>query len=47
LGLGHGLSIEARAENIGDALVVSGVSADGIIDRAQPRTLWLGLRWEG
>jgi hypothetical protein len=26
---------------------VSGVSADGLIDRAQPRTLWLGLRWAG
>lgn len=47
LGLGHGMSIEARAENIGDALVVSGISADGLIDRAQPRTFWLGLRWEG
>ncbi len=42
-----GLSLEARAENIGDAEVVSGLSADGIIDRGQPRTLWLGLRWEG
>ena len=47
LAIGHGLSLEARAENLGDALVVSGVSADGIIDRAQPRTLWLGVRWEG
>ena len=42
-----GLSVEARAENIADVQVVSGLSADGIIDRAQPRTLWLGLRWEG
>ena len=47
LGLWRGLSVEFRAENIGDALVVSGVSADGLIDRAQPRTLWLGLRWDG
>lgn len=47
LALVHGLSVEMRAENIGDVLVVSGVSADGIIDRAQPRTLWVGLRWEG
>jgi outer membrane receptor protein involved in Fe transport len=47
LGFGHGLSIEARAENIGEALVVAGIGADGTIDRAQPRTLWLGLRWAG
>jgi outer membrane receptor protein involved in Fe transport len=47
LALWRGLSVEARAENIGDAQVVSGVSADGLIDRAQPRTLWLGLRWAG
>nr|WP_310522276.1 TonB-dependent receptor [Polymorphobacter sp.] len=47
IGLWRGLSVEARAENIGDALVVSGISADGIIDRAQPRTFWLGLRWAG
>ncbi len=47
LGLWRGLSVEFRAENIGDELVVSGVSADGLVDRAQPRTLWLGLRWEG
>jgi len=47
LALWRGLSLEARAENVGDERVVSGVSADGIIDRAQPRTLWLGLRWQG
>ena len=43
--LGRGVSVEVRGENLGDALVVSGVSADGLIDRAQPRTVWLGLRW--
>jgi outer membrane receptor protein involved in Fe transport len=47
LALWRGLSVEARVENIGDSQVVSGVSADGLIDRAQPRTLWLGLRWAG
>ena len=47
LALGHGVSVEVRGENLADALVVSGVSADGLIDRAQPRTLWLGLRWTG
>ena len=47
LGLMPGLALELRAENLGDALVVSGVGADGLIDRAQPRTLWVGLRWDG
>ena len=45
LALGHGLSVEVRGENLADVLVVSGVSADGLIDRAQPRTVWIGLRW--
>jgi outer membrane receptor protein involved in Fe transport len=43
--LGLGLTIEARAENLTDTQIVSGLSADGQIDRAQPRTFWLGLRW--
>lgn len=47
LALGHGLSVEMRAENLADVTVVSGVAADGLVDRAQPRTLWLGLRWTG
>ncbi len=47
LALWRGLSVEVRAENLTDTQVVSGVSADGLIDRAQPRTLWLGLRWAG
>lgn len=45
--LGHGLSVELSGENLFDRLVPSGVSADGIIDRGQPRTLWIGLRWAG
>ncbi len=47
LKLWRGLSVIARAENLADELVVSGVAADGTIDRAQPRTFWLGLRWQG
>ena len=43
----RGLAVEVRAENLTDTTVASGVSADGLIDRAQPRTLWLGLRWAG
>ncbi|HEY0116367.1 MAG TPA: TonB-dependent receptor [Allosphingosinicella sp.] len=43
--LARGLSIEARAENIGDERVVSAISGDGVIERATPRTLWVGLRF--
>jgi outer membrane receptor protein involved in Fe transport len=38
------LSVEARGENIGGARVVAAVSGNGLIERATPRTFWLGLR---
>jgi outer membrane receptor protein involved in Fe transport len=38
------LSLEARGENLTDALVAAGISGDGIVERATPRTLWIGLR---
>jgi outer membrane receptor protein involved in Fe transport len=38
------LSVEARAENIGNERVVAGISGTGIVERATPRTLWIGLR---
>jgi vitamin B12 transporter len=41
------LAVEARAENLTDAEVVAGISGAGIVERATPRTLWLGLRWRG
>ncbi|MBA2919009.1 TonB-dependent receptor [Sphingomonas sp. MAH-20] len=42
-----GLAIEARAENLTDTRVEAAVSADGVIERATPRTLWLGIRLGG
>lgn len=42
--LARRLSLTFRAENIADALVASGVSASGVIDRGTPRTLWAGVR---
>ena len=45
--VGRGVSLEARAENLADARIVSGISGDGIVERATPRTLWIGIRWEG
>ena len=45
--LGHGLAIEARGENLTDKEVIAGISGTGVLERATPRTLWLGLRWRG
>jgi vitamin B12 transporter len=42
-----GLALEARAENIGNARVITGISGEAIRERATPRTLWIGLRWSG
>ena len=38
------LGLEARAENLGNARVEAGLGSDGIVERATPRTLWIGLR---
>lgn len=39
------LAVEVRAENIGDETVETGFSGAGIVERAVPRTLWIGLRY--
>jgi outer membrane receptor protein involved in Fe transport len=41
------IAFEARAENLTDKEVIAGISGAGILERATPRTLWLGLRWRG
>ena len=41
------LAIEARVENLTDALVVTAISGAGLIERATPRAFWIGLRWGG
>ena len=38
------LTLTARAENLFDARVIAGRTADGITERATPRSLWLGIR---
>ena len=40
-----GFSIEARAENLTDERIEAGISGDGIVEQASPRTLWIGLRY--
>jgi outer membrane receptor protein involved in Fe transport len=38
------LQLIARGENITNKLVEAGVNGDGSVERATPRTLWIGLR---
>ena len=41
------LQLVARAENLTNALILAGIGGDGAVERATPRTLWLGLRFNG
>jgi outer membrane receptor protein involved in Fe transport len=38
------LQLVARGENLTNALVMAGINGDDSIERATPRTLWIGLR---
>lgn len=38
------VQLVARAENLTNALVMAGINGDGSIERATPRTLWIGVR---
>jgi vitamin B12 transporter len=42
-----GFSIEVRGENVTNTRVEAGISGADIVERATPRTLWLGLRYAG
>lgn len=42
--LARRLLVVARAENVTNALVMAAFNGDGSIERATPRTLWIGLR---
>ncbi len=42
--LTHRLQLTARAENLTNALVIAGINGDDSVERATPRTLWIGLR---
>ena len=43
--VGRNLQIVARGANLGNALVMAGINGDGSVERATPRTLWVGLRF--
>ena len=38
------LQVVGRAENVMHALVMAGIGGDGSVERATPRTVWIGLR---
>ena len=38
------LQLVARGENITNALVMAGINGDNSVERATPRTLWIGVR---
>lgn len=40
-----GFAIEARGENLTDTRIETGVSGTGVVERASPRTLWLGFSY--
>ncbi len=42
----NGLGVELRGENLFDVRVEAAISSAGIIERANPRTLWLGLSYK-
>lgn len=46
LRVAEGIAVEGRVENLTNARVVAAISSDGLIERATPRTLWIGLRVE-
>ena len=39
------LSLEGRAENVFDERVEAGITGADIVERATPRTWWIGLRY--
>jgi outer membrane receptor protein involved in Fe transport len=39
------VQVIGRAENLFDKLVMTGINGDGSVERATPRTLWIGLRF--
>jgi len=43
--LTRALTVEARAENLLDKIVEAGISSGTVVERATPRTVWLGLRY--
>jgi vitamin B12 transporter len=43
--IGKALSLTLRGENLTDARIEAAISGAGVIERATPRTIWIGLRF--
>jgi outer membrane receptor protein involved in Fe transport len=43
--LSSAVSVVARGENLGNARVEAAISGTGVIERAAPRTLWIGISY--
>jgi len=46
LPLARGIALDVRGENIFDTQVVAALGPTGVVERAAPRTVWLGVRIE-
>jgi outer membrane receptor protein involved in Fe transport len=44
--VGKGFTVELRGENLGNKLVEATIGTDGVVERANPRTLWVALRYQ-
>lgn len=44
--IGKNLLLEARGENLANARVEAARSTDNVVERASPRSLWIGLRFK-
>jgi len=40
-----GFAIQGRATNVFDERVETGISGGSIVERASPRTLWIGISY--
>lgn len=43
--LGRGFSVTLRGENLTDARLEAAISGTGIVERASPRTVWIGVKF--
>jgi outer membrane receptor protein involved in Fe transport len=45
--LRNNIALTLRGENLANARVEAAISGAGVIERASPRTLWIGLKING
>jgi outer membrane receptor protein involved in Fe transport len=45
--IANGISLMGRIENFTNERLIAGISGDDILERATPRTIWVGISWHG